>query len=107
MESQLIGRLFLALKRIVTQTLSGPGEGMGKGLSNLIQVGPAFGREGGFRQRTSSGPSQPALCCGCGGHACWREEGRRTPKLEVVVLQELQKHWTAKIPGIVSLKGHT
>lgn len=74
MESQLIGRLFLALKCIVTQTLSGPGEGMGKGLSNLIQVGPAFGREGGFRQRTSSGPSQPALCV---WGACLLEGGRQ------------------------------
>ena len=38
---------------------SGAGEEMGKGLSNLIQIGSAFGREGGFRQLASSGPFQP------------------------------------------------
>ena len=39
----------MALKCIVTQTLSGPGEEMSKALSNLIQVGPALGRGGGFQ----------------------------------------------------------
>lgn len=103
MESQIIRRLFLALKCIVTQTLSGPGEEMSKALSNLIQVGPALGRGGGFSQLTFRGPFQPGLFCGSwtecrrwGGHACfgWRGQelgGRRhgTLTLEMVVLEKL------------------
>lgn len=62
---------------------SGPGEEMGKGLSNLIPIGSAFGREGDFRQLTSSGPFQPVWCvaggswggCHCRDVAAVRGEG--------------------------------
>lgn len=52
----MIRRLFLALKCVVTQTLSGPGEEMSNALSNLIQVGAALERGEGFSQLTFSGP---------------------------------------------------
>lgn len=64
METQIVRRLFLALKMHIFDLkmhASGPGEETGKGLSSLIQIGSAFGREGGLGQLTSSGPFQPLL----------------------------------------------
>lgn len=62
----------MALKCIVAQTLSGPGEEMSKALSNLIQVGPALERGRGFSQLTFRGPFQSGLFCGS-----WTGEGGR------------------------------
>lgn len=65
MESQIIRRLFLALKHVVTQTLSGPGEETSKALSSLIQVGPHLGAGGGFSWLKIRGPFQAELFPTC------------------------------------------
>lgn len=86
---------------------SGPGEETGKGLSSLIQIGSAFGREGGFRQLISSGPFQPLLW---GGGKLGRDVAAMRGEAGCTAMGwgcVGETAWRSEIPGIVALRGHT